>query len=274
MKNRKWPLGSIMSLSMLVEGRWNDYAAMGLDTCQIILPYDLTGSEAEYHALNEANKSLPMVSMILSWGEPAVWDFIDGPSTLGIVPEAHRARRVAYLKRQLDFVGACGVKLISTHAGFIPESPKDPAYRGVVDTLAELAGHAAQYGISFNLETGQETPVAMKRAILDSGAANLGINLDPANLLMYGKANPVDAVGVFGEYVRSVHIKDGRYPTGDMQSLGNETAVGEGMVDFPALLKALDQAGFAGPLIIEREISGPRQVEDVRRAIAYIDAII
>ena len=191
MKNRKWPLGSIMSLSMLVEGKWAEYAAMGLDTCQVSLPFDLAGTQAERRALIGANESLPMVSMILSWGEP-----------------------------------------------------------------------------------GQETPVAMKRAILDSGAPNLGINLDPANLMMYGKANPVDAVGIFGEYVRSVHIKDGRYPTGDMKSLGNETAVGEGMVDFPALLHALEQAGFNGPLVIEREISGPRQVEDVRRAIAYIVAII
>lgn len=274
MKERKWPLGSIMSLSMLVEGKWSEYAAMGMDTCQISLPCDVAGDDQQCQALTEANKALPMVSAILSWGQPAVWDFIDGPSTLGIVPEAYRAGRVEALKRQLDFVGRCGVKLISTHAGFIPESPKDPAYGGVVDTLAELAAHAARYGISFNLETGQETPVTLKRAILDSGASNLGINLDPANLMMYGKANPVDAVGVFGEYVRSVHIKDGKYPTGDMKSLGNETAVGEGMVDFPALLKALEHAGFCGPLIIEREISGPRQVEDVKRAIDYIDAII
>lgn len=152
MKNRKWPLGSIMSLSMLVEGKWAEYAAMGLDTCQVSLPFDLAGTQAERRALIGANESLPMVSMILSWGEPAVWNFIDGPSTLGIVPEAYRASRVAGLKRQLDFVGDCGVKLISTHAGFIPESPKDPSYAGVVDTLADLAAHAARYGISFNLE--------------------------------------------------------------------------------------------------------------------------
>ena len=171
-------------------------------------------------------------------------------------------------------MGACGVKLISTHAGFIPESPNDPAYAGVVNTLRELADYAAQYGIWFNLETGQETPTTLRRVIIDTGASNLGINLDPANLMMYGKANPVDAVGVFGEYVRSMHIKDGCYPTGDMKKLGNETAVGEGMVDFAALLPALEAKGFDGPLVIEREISGPKQVEDVKRAIEVVDAII
>ena len=274
MSNRKWPLGSIMSLNALIEGKWAEYAAMGLDTVQVSLPHDLEVTEEATNALTEANKALPQVSMILSWSGPAVWDFIDGPATLGIVPIKYRTERVKQLKAQLDFVGACGVKLISTHAGFIPESPNDPAYDGVVNTLRELADYAAQYGIWFNLETGQETPTTLRRVIIDTGAENIGINLDPANLMMYGKANPVDAVGVFGEYVRSVHIKDGCYPTGDMKKLGNEMPVGEGMVDFAALLPALEAKGFNGPLVIEREISGPKQVEDVKRAIDVVDSII
>jgi L-ribulose-5-phosphate 3-epimerase len=181
---------------------------------------------------------------------------------------------VRALKAQLDFVGDCGVKLVNTHAGFIPEWPGDPLYAEVVHTLADLAGHARRRGITFCLETGQETPVTLKRAILDSGADNLGINLDPANLLMYGKANPVDAVGVFGEFVRSVHIKDGRYPRGDMRLLGDEMPVGAGMVDFTALLLALEEKGFDGPLIIEREISGEKQMEDIRRAMNHITPLL
>jgi len=111
------------------------------------------------------------------------------------------------------------------------------------------------------------------RTIEDVGLENLGINLDPANLLMYGKANPMDAVDIYREKVRGVHVKDGRYPT-DGRHLGVETPVGEGLVDFPVLVSRLHGYGYDGPWIIEREISGPRQLEDIRQAKAYLETIL
>ena len=273
MSNRKWPLGSIMSLKALIEGKWADYAAMGLDTVQVGLPYDLEVTEEATRALTEANKALPQVSMILSWSGPAVWDFIEGPATLGIVPLKYRTERVAQLKAQLDFVGACGVKLISTHAGFIPESPNDPAYAGVVNTLRELADYAAQYGIWYNLETGQETPTTLRRVIIDTGAKNIGINLDPANLMMYGKANPVDSLDVFGKYVGGVHGKDGLYPT-DGNRLGKETPLGQGKVNYPLFIRRLKEVGYTGPITIEREISGDQQTKDILEGKALLERLI
>jgi L-ribulose-5-phosphate 3-epimerase len=93
----------------------------------------------------------------------------------------------------------------------------------------------------------------------------LGINLDPANLLLYGKANPVDAVDIYKDLIRGVHVKDGMYPT-DGRHLGKETAVGEGLVNFPKLLDRLIAYDYKGALIIEREISGPQQKEDILKA--------
>jgi sugar phosphate isomerase/epimerase len=203
---------------------------------------------------------------------PAVWNFIEGPATIGLVPESYRAERVATLKQGADFAARIGAPSITTHVGFIPENPGDPLYAGLLDALRETAEHCRRLGIAFCFETGQETPTALLRVIEDLGLDNLGINLDPANLLMYGKANPVDALDVIGRYVRGVHAKDGEYPTNG-RYLGVEKALGEGRVNFPALVPKLKALGYTGALTIEREISGPRQIEDIRRAIALLSSL-
>ncbi|MBN2452164.1 MAG: sugar phosphate isomerase/epimerase [Lentisphaeria bacterium] len=202
---------------------------------------------------------------------PARWNFTEGPVTLGLVPPEYRAQRVADLKRGADFAARIGVPAIITHCGFIPENMTDPNYREVVDAIAEVAGHCASLGIEFWFETGQETPVVLLRVIEDAGTGNFGINLDPANLLMYGKGNPLDALEVFGTYVRNLHVKDGLCPTNGRE-LGREVQVGTGRVGFPRLLARLKSLGFDGELIIEREIrEGEEQNRDIRQTIANLE---
>ena len=157
-----------------------------------------------------------------------------------------------------------GLPAIITHLGFIPENASDPAFKDVVNAVRDVASHLAALGMEFWFETGQETPVTMLRLIQEVGTGNLGINLDPANLILYGKANPVDALDVFGAYVRSVHAKDGLYPTSPYQ-LGEEVKIGSGKVNFPLFLSRLAELNYQGPFIIEREISGSQQVLDIRR---------
>ena len=130
------------------------------------------------------------------------------------------------------FAHKVGVESITTHVGFIPENPKDPVYISLTDVLRVVATFCKVNGQSFWFETGQETPVTLLRTIEDIGAENLGVNLDPANLLMYGKANPADALDIIGEYVRGVHAKDGDYPTNG-RKLGKEKPLGKGRVNFP-----------------------------------------
>ena len=196
------------------------------------------------------------------WEGPRVWDFIQGPETLGIVPITYREARVKNLLDGAAFAGKLGVRDIVTHAGFIPETPGDPNYPGVVSTLRGLVSRYRHQGQNFLFETGQETPVTLLRCIEDVGLDNLFINLDPANLIMYGKANPVDALDVFGHLVRGVHAKDGLYPING-KSLGRETKIGNGKVDFPKLIGRLKELGYDGSLTIEREISGPQQLADI-----------
>ena len=193
------------------------------------------------------------------------WNFTKGPVTLGIVPPELRARRVAELKRWADFAVDLGAPAIVTHCGFLPENMTDPEFPRVVEALQDIGGYCRDRGIGFWFETGQETPVTLLRHILATGLDNLGINLDPANLLLYGKGNPVDALDVFGPYVKSVHAKDGYCPT-DPYHLGREVRLGDGLTRYPVFVPKLLGLGFTGDFIIEREISGDEQKRDILHA--------
>lgn len=197
---------------------------------------------------------------------PARWNFIEGPATIGLVPARYRKRRVSALRRAAEFAARAGAPAIVTHCGFIPEDPGHRLYGPTLRAIGEVADRCRQLGIGFWFETGQETPVALLRVIEDLGLDNLGVNLDTANLILYGKAAPLDALDVIGRYVRCVHAKDGLYPT-DGRHLGREVPIGQGKVNFPAVLGRLAELGFAGDLIIEREISGARQTADIRAAV-------
>jgi len=202
-----------------------------------------------------------------------VWDFLQGPSTIGLVPRQTRRARIDALKRASDFAKMLDVPQLQTHCGFIPENPDDPSYTETVDAIREVASHCKQNGQMFLYETGQETPVTLLRTIIDVGLDNQGVGLDTANLILYGKGNPVDALDVIGKYVRSVHAKDGLFPT-EPRKLGAEVPIGHGRVDFPRVIAGLRNLGYHGAITIERETSGPRQIEDIKQSRVFLEGII
>jgi L-ribulose-5-phosphate 3-epimerase len=205
--------------------------------------------------------------------QPLKWNFTEGPATIGIVPRAYRAARMDALKQTSDFAKQLGIDKIQTHCGFIPEDPHDPLYEETVLAIRQLTEHCAANGQSFLMETGQETPTTMLRVLKDVDRPSLGVGLDTANLILYGKANPVDAIKVLGPYVRAMHAKDGKWPTNPMQ-LGQEVVIGKGDVDFAKVLAGLHAVGYKGAVTIERETSGPQQVEDVRQEKVYLERIL
>ncbi len=205
--------------------------------------------------------------------QPLVWDFMRGPSTIGLVPEATREARIDALRQASDFAKTVGIGQVQTHCGFMPEDPADPKYPGVVDAIRRVAQHCQENGQFFLMETGQETPTTMSRMIHDVAMPNLAVGLDTANLILYGKANPVDAVDILGPHVRSIHAKDGRWPT-DPSKLGKEVLIGQGLVDFRQVFTKLHKAGYTGAVTIERETSGPQQIEDVKNEKLYLENIL
>jgi sugar phosphate isomerase/epimerase len=266
----KLKLGVIVALESGPEEAIARVNQHGLPTCQVSCwrPEMLTKDMARDLKRISRDNSVEITTI---WtGLPgAIWNFVDGPRTIGLVPPETRETRVRILKKGSDFAREAGVESITTHVGFIPENPLDALYPGLVESVKEVAAHCRASGQEFWFESGQETPVTLLRTIEDSGADNLGVNLDPANLILYGKANPVDALDVIGKYVRGVHAKDGLYPTSGRE-LGRETPLGEGKVNYPVLIPKLKSLGFSGALTIEREISGPQQIEDIERAIRIL----
>jgi len=204
---------------------------------------------------------------------PLVWNFLEGPSTIGLVPPKTRAARIDALRQVSDFAKLLGIKQVQTHCGFIPEDPADPLYPGAVDAVRSVAQHCQGNGQYFLMETGQETPTTMSRMIRDVAMPNLAVGLDTANLILYGKANPVDAADIIGSHVRSVHAKDGKWPT-DPSKLGEEVLIGKGLVDFKTVFNKLHKLGYTGAITIERETSGPQQIEDVKNEKMYLERIL
>jgi sugar phosphate isomerase/epimerase len=207
------------------------------------------------------------------WEGPKEWNFYDGPLTLGLVPVEYRAMRVKNLCDGADFAHLLGVTDVVTHMGFIPEDPNDPLFAGFCIAVRTVARHLQKNGQYLLFETGQETPAAMLRCFEKVGTDNLGVNLDTANLILYGKANPVDSLDVFGSFVRNLHAKDGLYPTDGMH-LGKEVAIGQGKVDFAALFRRLRELGYDGDITIEREIKGEKQLEDILASREYMNKLL
>ena len=238
-------------------------------SCQLcIWNVDIFRDEEQIKYVSDAikNTSVEVSALWAGYTGPVMWNFTEGPDTIGLVPAAYRFKRLEELMSASDFAEAIGVKNIVTHVGFIPENPSDPDFNGTVAALKHLCGYMKKTEQFFLFETGQETPITLLRTIEKVGTGNLGINLDTANPILYGKANPLDALDVFGKYVMNTHIKDGFYPTGGMY-LGHESRAGDGKANIPAIVKKLiTEYGYQGPFTIEREIDGDQQIADIVHA--------
>jgi L-ribulose-5-phosphate 3-epimerase len=268
-------LGMLVALEDGAERAIQQVHDLGFPTCQVIC-WDVNLYRPEVARRLRLAVDRLGVEITTLWSGTVgtyVWDFVDGPSTIGLVPVEMRAARMQALRQASEFARWVNIPGITTHVGFVPENPADPLYAGVIDVLEDVATYCDGNGQAFWFETGQETPITLLRAIQDVGMDNLGINLDPANLLAYGKGNPVDALDILGPYVKGVHAKDGEYPT-DPRELGAEKPLGEGRVDFPTLIAKLKALGYTGALTIEREITGPQQIADIKAGKVYLESIL
>jgi L-ribulose-5-phosphate 3-epimerase len=265
-------LGLIIGIGSDPDAAIAKVKALGLPTCQAYVEAFTPGLAGKLVKALE-KYGIEATSIVVGGPGKEVWDFYGGPLTIGLVPRDTRAERVAHIKEASEFAKECGVPAVQTHCGFIPENPNDPLYTETVGTLIDVVGYCRKNGQNFRYETGQETPITLVRAMRDVGLDNQGVNFDLANLILYGKANPVDAVEILGPYVQGIHAKDGLWPT-NPKELGQEVAIGKGKVDFAKVVARLKEMKYPGAVTVEREISGPQQMEDVRGAKEYLEKII
>lgn len=264
-----------MQIGVIISGKKEtDYLAefekvrdMELQSCQISIWDMSVYNDETAKQINDATEKtgIKVSTLWAGYSGPREWNFTYGPQTLGLVPKAYRDQRAKELLLASDFALKIGVDQIATHVGFIPENYYDDDFRGTVGILRSICKVMKERGQFFLFETGQETPVTVLRTIEEIGLDNLGINFDTGNVMLYGKGNPADAVLVFGKYVKDVHIKDGFYPTNGRE-LGKEAPAGEGLCDFPLVLKRLRDAGYTGPYTIECEIRNEKQIDSIKKA--------
>jgi L-ribulose-5-phosphate 3-epimerase len=192
--------------------------------------------------------------------------------TGGIVPDATWPETLEHFKQMAPIAAKAGLNHVTFHAGFLPHDHHDPSYATLTGRLAEVASLFGDHGLVCCLETGQEEASALRGFLEELDRPNVGVNFDPANLILYGKGDPIAGLRTLLPYVRSCHIKDA-VPTRTPGTWGSEVPVGTGDVDWPAFFTTLSGGKFTGTLAIERE-AGEGRIPDIQAAHRHIAPLL
>jgi sugar phosphate isomerase/epimerase len=190
--------------------------------------------------------------------------------TGGYVPDDAWALRQRMSREAARLAQELGISAVSTHVGFVP-SPSAAEYATMRDRVREVAADFASFGVDLLMETGQERADELLEFLHDLKRPNLGINFDPANMILYGAGDPIAAIRTLAGHIRHVHAKDATASAKPGVEWGEEVPFGAGQVNPPAFLDALAEAKYTGPIAIERE-AGNDRMGDVAKAIAVLKA--
>ena len=185
-------------------------------------------------------------------------------ATGGIVPDKHWQANLAMATQIAAIAKRENIKAVTFHAGFVPHDHTDPDYAKLRDRLATLAKVFADAGCSLLLETGQETADDLTKFLDAVDQPNVGVNFDPANMILYGKGDPIEAISKLITRVKNVHIKDAT-ASAKPGEWGAEVPAGTGEVDWKQFFKVLIDANYTGYLVIERE-AGDDRAGDIAKA--------
>lgn len=193
--------------------------------------------------------------------------------TGGVILDEHWDANWAGFQKNAELARNIGLNMVSMHAGFIPHDPSDPVFIKMSDRLGRIAKLFADHKLDLIFETGQEDAPTLN-AFLDimakRGYRNIGINFDPANMILYDKGDPIASLKKLMPRVKQIHIKDA-VRTAVPGTWGKEVPIGDGQVDWKAFMQVLAQSDYAGNLVIERE-AGDNRINDIRTAISRISA--
>lgn len=193
-------------------------------------------------------------------------------ATGGVAPDATWDENWKNVKLAADLAARLDLPLVTFHAGFLPPNRPDPAHAKMLHRLAQIADEFAARDIDVAFETGQETAPVLLRFLEELGRTNVGVNFDPANIILYDHGDPIEALRALGPWLRQIHIKDGRR-TQQPGTWGEEVVAGTGEVPWPEFFKTLWELNFQGPCCIERE-AGRSRVEDIRTARQVVEKLV
>jgi L-ribulose-5-phosphate 3-epimerase len=192
--------------------------------------------------------------------------------TGGVVPDATWDENWRNIQAVAALAARLGLKLVTFHAGFLPHDETDPDFRKLLERIDRIAGVFSREGIALGFETGQETAETLAAFLRVLGRKDVGVNFDPANMILYDKGEPLAALRTLAPWIRQCHLKDARR-TRVPGTWGEEVAVGAGEVDWAAFLGTLDSLGFRGDLCIERE-AGTQRVADIRAGRLHLEPLV
>ena len=273
----KWPIGVFTSVDAGLGVKLEIAQELGVPTIQLHAPAKETRTEENARAFLGRLEELG-ITLTAVFGGFEGESYADIPTvvrTVGLVPPETRAERTQGMKEIADFANLLGCDVVALHLGFIPHDTSESLYEEVLEVTREVCDHCKGNGQNLHLETGQESAEGLLTFIRDVGRDNLFINFDPANMILYGTGEPIAALRQVGEYVRSIHCKDGTWAANPGQEWGAETPLGEGDVGMEDYLRTLDELGYTGPLTIEREIASEpeRQKAEIGQAVELLSEL-
>lgn len=189
--------------------------------------------------------------------------------TGGVLPDEHWNENWSIVEDVARIADTHNISTVSFHAGFMPEDTSDPRYSKMLERIRKIADHFTDKNIDVLFETGQETADHLWEFLQTLDNPRVGVNFDPANMILYGKGDPIQALRTLMPQVKQLHIKDATPSDQPGRTWGAEVPVGDGAVDWPAFLRVLDEANYTGPLVIERE-AGDQRITDVKRAADHL----
>lgn len=264
-------IGTLLRLPEMTMEILQYLASAGLETTQLCR----AGNE---WLVGEAGvkKTEESFKMLADCGLDAVSLFMmmaPGTTGDGLVSEDVRTRRMVFACRQMLWAKKHDIKYITCHVGFLAKIGEGDAYWRMVADFQQMLDFAAENGQYYLFETGPEPVEGLKKIFADIDRPNLGINFDPANMLIYNHDEPSVLVNELWDRIKVVHCKDAVRPT-EPGVYGKETVLGQGDTHFVEVMRNLLGRGFRGPLIIERELPyGPVQRKDVAEAICLLKSI-
>jgi L-ribulose-5-phosphate 3-epimerase len=193
--------------------------------------------------------------------------------TGGYMPDADFDQRLAKTAVVADITARLGTDLLSVHVGFVPEDRGDPKYAVMVERVRRVADAVAQHKVKLVMETGQESPEHLIAFMDAVGRSNLAVNFDPANMILYGVGEPVEAVTLLKSHIVHTHMKDAVWSKQPRQAWGEEVVLGTGEADIPRIVSKLRAFGYTGTLAIERE-AGNQRLADIQEAIKLLKSLL
>lgn len=269
-----WPIGVFTSIDAGLGVKLEVAHELGIPTIQIHAPHRHTRTPQNATQFLDNLKKLG-ITLTCVFGGFEGESYADIPTverTVGLVPKDTRSERLQEMKEISDFAKLLGCSVIGLHIGFVPHDAASDDYQGVIAVTQELCDHAKKNGQAVHLETGQESADNLVQFIEDTKRDNLFINFDPANMILYGTGEPIEALKKVGKYVRSVHCKDATWSDQPGKTWGCEVPLGKGQVGMENYLRTLKEIGYAGPLTIEREI--PQEPERQKAEISHASQLL